>query len=269
MDRRMNKKGMSEGFIAGVFAMLGIVGFILFCSISIIPDGQVGVYTLFGNVDDDEYTQGVYFMNPFATVEKVDIKQKTITETAVVPAKDGLSVTVDLSVIYRIKSTQASEIKQTVSGDITETKLKPIIRSTLRDVSSKQNAADIYSPEGREAVRLELSARLKDEIGSQLEIDSVLLRDVQLPPTVKAAIERKLDQQQKAQAKEFELEAAKLDAQIEITKAEGIAEANAVIAESITDEYLKYKFIEGLNDGYTEVVYVPTEANIPILEVNR
>lgn len=61
-------------------------------------------------------------------------------------------------------------------------------------------------------------------------------------------------------------ESAKLKAEAEILRAEGIAEANKIIAGSITEEYIRYKFVEGLNDGNTEVIYVPTEANLPILE---
>jgi len=61
-------------------------------------------------------------------------------------------------------------------------------------------------------------------------------------------------------------ESAKLMAEAEILRAGGIAKANEIIADSITEEYIRYKFVEGLNDGNTEVIYVPTEANLPILE---
>jgi regulator of protease activity HflC (stomatin/prohibitin superfamily) len=61
-------------------------------------------------------------------------------------------------------------------------------------------------------------------------------------------------------------ESAKLKAEAEVIRAGGIAEANEIIAGSLTDEYIRYKFVEGLNDGNTEVIYVPTEANLPILE---
>jgi predicted Holliday junction resolvase-like endonuclease len=61
-------------------------------------------------------------------------------------------------------------------------------------------------------------------------------------------------------------ESAQLKADAEVIRAEGISKANAIIAGSITPEYIKYKFVEGLNDGNTEVIYVPTEANLPILE---
>jgi len=61
-------------------------------------------------------------------------------------------------------------------------------------------------------------------------------------------------------------ESAKLISEAEVIRAQGIADANKIIAGSISEEYIKYKFVEGLNDGNTEVIYVPTEANLPILE---
>jgi predicted Holliday junction resolvase-like endonuclease len=64
-------------------------------------------------------------------------------------------------------------------------------------------------------------------------------------------------------------ESATLKAEAEVIRAQGIAEANEIIAGSITTEYIKYKFIEGLNDGNTEVIYVATEAGLPILEASR
>ncbi|MEA3398929.1 MAG: hypothetical protein U9R00_00225 [Patescibacteria group bacterium] len=78
--------------------------------------------------------------------------------------------------------------------------------------------------------------------------------------------EAEWDRQVAIQEAIAEKESAKLKAEAEVIRAEGIAEANKIIESSITDNYLKYKFIEGLNDGNTEVIYVPTEANLPILE---
>ena len=63
-----------------------------------------------------------------------------------------------------------------------------------------------------------------------------------------------------------ELEAAELKKQTDIKRAEGIAEANRIISSSLTDQYIKWKWVEGLHDGSSEVIYVPTEANLPILE---
>ena len=60
-------------------------------------------------------------------------------------------------------------------------------------------------------------------------------------------------------------------ASAEVTRAKGVAEANKIIGESLRENeaYLRYLWIQGLQDGDSEVIYVPTEANLPILEATR
>jgi regulator of protease activity HflC (stomatin/prohibitin superfamily) len=67
---------------------------------------------------------------------------------------------------------------------------------------------------------------------------------------------------------EAELEASHLYAQIEIERAKGVAEANKIIGDSLdgNDAYLRYLWIQGLHDGSSETIYIPTEANLPLLE---
>ena len=66
-------------------------------------------------------------------------------------------------------------------------------------------------------------------------------------------------------------ESAVLDAEAEIERAKGVAEANKIIGDSLkgNDAYLRYLWIQGLHDGNSETIYVPTEANLPILEATR
>lgn len=68
---------------------------------------------------------------------------------------------------------------------------------------------------------------------------------------------------------EAELASADLKAQADVIRATGIAEANEIIGKSITMEYIQWRWVEGLHNGETEVIYVPTEANLPILEATR
>ena len=70
-------------------------------------------------------------------------------------------------------------------------------------------------------------------------------------------------------AKEFELQKAKKDAEIAVANAKGVAESNKIIAGSLTASYLRYLWITNLDKGNSEVIYVPTEANLPILEATR
>lgn len=70
---------------------------------------------------------------------------------------------------------------------------------------------------------------------------------------------------------EAKKQAAKSLAEAEVERAKGVAEANKIIGQSLKDNegYLRYLWIQGLQDGNSEVIYVPTEANMPILEAGR
>lgn len=67
------------------------------------------------------------------------------------------------------------------------------------------------------------------------------------------------------------LEAAKSLAEAEVERAKGVAEANKIIGESLknNEAYLRYLWVQGLQDGNSEVIYVPTETNLPIMEATR
>ena len=67
------------------------------------------------------------------------------------------------------------------------------------------------------------------------------------------------------------LESAKFESQAEVERAKGVAEANKIIGDSLkgNDAYLRYLWIQGLQDGSSETIYIPTEANLPILEATR
>lgn len=255
----------------GSFIVIVIVIIIVISmSVSVVSDGTVGIKKTLGSYNNEELGTGVHLIMPvISSIEIANTKTQTHSETIEVPSKEGLIVDLDISVIFNIKPERASEIKQTVTGDIRETLLMPFIRNGMRDLASGYDASALYAQDTRELIGEQLKVKLTEKIGDDIFIKDVLLRKVTLPDKVKDAIEDKLDAEQKAQQKEFELQSAVKDAEIEVARAEGVAEANKIISQSITKEYLQYKFIEGLNDGNTEVIYVPTEANIPILEVGR
>ena len=80
------------------------------------------------------------------------------------------------------------------------------------------------------------------------------------------------NRQIKIREAEAAAEAARLLAEAEIERAKGVAEANRIIGESLkgNEAYLRYLWIQGLQEGSTpQVVYVPTEAGLPILEAGR
>ena len=90
-----------------------------------------------------------------------------------------------------------------------------------------------------------------------------MLRDVKLPQRFKESIERKLTAEQKVQEKQFELDQARKEAEIEIARAEGAAKAQEIVRSTLSDSYLQYLWIKTLNEN-PNVIYVSTEANMPV-----
>lgn len=84
---------------------------------------------------------------------------------------------------------------------------------------------------------------------------------------------RRAEQNRKIEVQEAEAkrDAARMLAEAEVERAKGVAEANKIIGSSLegNESYLRYLWIQGLQDGTSEVIYVPTEAQLPILEAAR
>jgi hypothetical protein len=91
----------------------------------------------------------------------------------------------------------------------------------------------------------------------------VLLRDVRLPEKFRESIELKLTAEQRVQQKQFELQQARKDAEIEVARAEGAARAQEIVRSTLSGSYLQYLWIKTLNEN-PNVIYVATEANLPI-----
>lgn len=76
----------------------------------------------------------------------------------------------------------------------------------------------------------------------------------------------------KVEEAKAKLESAKLESEAEIERSRGLAEANKIVGDSLkgNEEYLRYLYIEGLKeDNKNQIIYVPTEAGLPILEAGR
>ncbi len=91
------------------------------------------------------------------------------------------------------------------------------------------------------------------------------VRDVQLPQRFRESIEAKLTAEQRVQQKQFELEQARKDAEIEGARAEGAAKAQKIVRSTLSGSYLQYLWIKTLNEN-PNVIYVATEANMPIFK---
>ena len=254
-------------------ALIGLIGalFSSGCGMAVIEDGQVGVKADFGHISDQPLGPGWHWYMPFFSwIEIWDVKTQQIKEQAQVPSSEGLISQLDVSVIYNVPLNQAVLIRKSIGRDYRETVLEPYIREAIRNVVSGYAVKALYSDEGRKEIGEKILTFLKGKLDQRgIVTQDVLLRDVRLPPSFATSIESKLRAEQESFQKEFELAKAKKDAEIEVARATGVAKSNEIIAGSITDNYLRYKWVEGLQRNNMTVVYVPTEANLPIMEAGR
>ncbi len=250
---------------------LGVAMLTSGCGLAVIEDGQAGVKADFGKVQPEPVGTGWHLYLPMVTwIETWNVKTQELKEVASVPSSEGLISQLDISVLYNVPKERIVFVRTTTGRDYRETILEPYVREAIRNVVSGYAVKALFSEEGRHEIGNKMLAFLKEKLEPRgMIIQDILLRDVRLPQTFAASIESKLKAEQESLQKEFELTKAKKDAEIEIARAEGVAKSNLIIAESISDKYLRYRWIEGLSRNQAQVIYIPTEANVPIMEAGR
>ena len=196
------------------------------------------------------------------------MKLQELKETATVPSSEGLIVGLDTSLLFQVMPDKAPELRKTVGSQrqYIDSLVVPYFRNAIRDVVAGYPVKNIYSEQGRK----EIASKIRDFLKQNLEprgilVVDVLLRDVKLPARFKDSIEAKLTAEQRVQQKQFELEQARKEAEIEVARAEGAAKAQKIIRETLSDSYLQYLWIRTLNEN-PNVIYVATEANMPIFK---
>jgi len=208
-----------------------------------VPPGRVGVATLFGNVQQQEYTQGLHIpVNPLYRWTLFDAREQTHLETANVPSQDQLQTKLDVSVQYRIIGSMAPTILQE-TGDAAkavQVHLKPKLRSLLREQGkSIKRAEDFFREETQEALQVSLTGGLRDYLAPKgIEVSAVLIRDISLPPFIVQAIEKKKEREQAVEQERAELERVRTQLQQEVARAEAgrqAAESEAARKKILAD----------------------------------
>jgi len=234
---------------------------------TVVEDGYVGVAKSFGTISDEPVGQGVVIQVPVARiVETWNVKLQELKETAQVPSSEGLIVGLDTSLLFQVQPEKAPTIRKTVGTNYVDVLVIPYMRNAVRDVVSGYPVRNSYSERGRQ----EIAEKIKRFLQANLEprgitVVDVLLRDVKLPERFKESIEAKLTAEQRVQQKQFELEQARKDAEIEVARAEGAARAQEIVRSTLSDSYLQYLWIKTLNEN-PNAIYVATEANLPIFK---
>ncbi|HEV8524735.1 MAG TPA: prohibitin family protein [Terriglobales bacterium] len=221
-----------------------LVVVLLFASIAKVPAGHVGVLTLFGRVTGQVLGEGIHLVNPFKENNVLSVRSQEIKESASVPSSEGLVVALDTSLIFRLQADRAAEVFQRIGPKYVGIIVEPTLRSTIRSVTSSHTANALYSSE-RDRVAQQMITEMRRELEKRgIEAESVLLRDIQLPQTLKAAIETKQQAEQESLAMSFRLQRERQEADRKRIEAEGIRDFQRTVQQGISEQLLVWKGIE-------------------------
>lgn len=244
----------------------------------IIPSGFVGVKRTLGKIDPTPMWESLHLRIPIVqSVEKVEIRTRAVEFTREKNnpisslSKDGLPVNMDVAVLYRVDGKKAPELLREYGPDYEEKLIKQIVRTSVRDAIAEMESSVVYQE------RTKLQEKIKREVGNQLMkryliLEDVLIRDIRLPESVVRAIEEKRKAYEEAQRMQFLLEKERLEAERKKVEAQGIAEANRIIAGSLTKEYLTWKFIENIQEyaksPNNTIILIPYDTRMtPIINI--
>lgn len=236
---------------------------IVLAMVRIVPAGYVGIIDFFGTVSPQPLHSGLNLVNPFAKVVYLSIRTQEEMEIMPVPSKEGLTINLDVSILYRLDPDKAVEIYKTVGPRYKDIVIIPQFRSAARGVTVAHEAKGLYTSE-REMLAQAIFDSLKSMVSDRgIILERALLRGMVLPQTVSAAIEQKLKAEQEAERMKFILQRETQEAERKRVEAQGIRDAQTIINQSLTSQYLHYLWINTLNQN-PNVIYVATEANMPM-----
>ena len=222
-----------------------VVGLIvLFNCTARVETGHVGVLTLFSRVTGDTLPEGLHLINPLKSVHEMSVQTQTIKETANVPSNEGLILSLDTTLQYRLDASKAADVFQKIGRDYVDKVVEPNLRSAVREVTASHSANALYTG-AREEVANKIQELLTAALAPRgIYVERVLLRDIQLPAMLKASIEAKQQAEQDALRMSFILQKEKQEAERKRIEAQGIADFQKIVAQGISPQLLEWKGIE-------------------------
>jgi prohibitin 1 len=215
----------------------------------VIPPGQAGVlFRLFSGTEVDRvYGEGLYLISPLNTMNPYETrKQVALHEFEVLTAK-GLSVKLSLAIRYQPEVEMLGVLHQRIGPDYAQRVIIPQVESVMRKQLGQYVAEDIYTNKDGLLTRAILAAL--DEVGrNYIQVEDIIIRSIQLPDKLKAAIEDKLTQEEMLKSYEFRMETARKEAERLMIEAEGHKKHNAIVAETLTDKVLQREQIAAMRD---------------------
>ena len=254
--------------------LVGILGYLMAYT---VQSGNVAVERTLGKVNHTEQLQGLNFKAPILTTkQEFSAKEIAIDIDDLKPkAADNLSLRdLDVSVYYRVPADRVSElyVKYAASAvrgadGIWLPAYGLVVREARAAIYEKVSEIDsLQLHKQRELLQnevlSELQGRLEQSDSGDIFVTRVVVRALNTDPSIEAAIREAVEAEKRLEAKQVQVEIAKKDAEIEIERAKGIAEANSIINRSLTAEYLQHEINKALHE------FAENEGSVVVIPAN-
>lgn len=259
--------------------------FLILSMVRMVGPGQVGVQVLFGEVRERTLDSGLHLVIPLVSIERMSVRTQAYTmssmpgegqikgdDAIVALTAEGLSVALDVTIWFHLVSIEAANVYRDIGPNYVDKIVRPAIRTGIRNAAVNYNATDIYSVK-----RADVTNDIFDDLARSFEgkgviCEKVLLRNVELPPKVKNAIDDKITAEQDAQKMKFILQKEEQEAERKRIEADGISKANKIIANSLTARYLQWYYIQTLgslvNSPNNTIIMTPFDKSLtPLINI--
>ena len=245
-----------------------ILAAILFSMVKIVPPGHVGILILFGKIEGS-VGEGLHLVNPLYSMELMNVRTQEVFEHAEAPSREGLNIVLEVSCLYHLNPEAAVKVFREIGPNYQEIVVKPQFRSAIRGVTVRHDAKDLYTS-SREMIANEIYETLVTDLNKRgIEVESILLRRIQLPTSVVEAINSKLAAEQEAQRMRFVLAKEEQEAQRKQIEAQGIQNFQRIVSQGISEQLLLWKGIEATShlaeSPNSKVVIVGGKDGLPLI----
>lgn len=238
-------------------------------SCTVAKPGTIYVKQRLGKLDPATKTDGLIIVNPLTTNLIILPTRTTSGELRLsLPSKEGLNVLTEVSILYRIQPEAVLSIIQNLGSERDyELIVKNTFRSAAADVTAMYLAKDMHSGK-RDEIELAVQEKMAATLTPRgIDVEAVLLKSIELPNELYAAVENKLKAEQEAQRMEFVLQTARQDAEKKRIEAEGIRDAQIIIQEGMTDNNIAWRSLEVLQElaSSPNAKLIITDGKAPVL----
>ncbi|PQJ23222.1 prohibitin family protein [Tenacibaculum sp. SG-28] len=276
MSRNQVGINIPKGGVLLIPIVVLLLIFIAKSTVTIGP-GEAGVlFERFGDGINTEktYGEGFRIVAPWNDMIVQKVRQQSISDQMNVLSVNGLEVQVDGTVWFKPEYDKLGMLIKTKGPNYISDILDPAINGAARSVVGRYTPEQLYSSK-RDVIEQEILAAAQEKLKDQfIIVERVLVEDVQLPNTIRDAIERKLKQEQESLEYQFRIEKAQKEADRQRIEAQGKADANRILSASLTDKILQDKGIEATNrlseSSNSKVVIIGSgKSGMPIILGNQ